>query len=479
MEEREERERWRGRRRPRERRTMIREEAETTNDDAVLHRRSPPLAEHHRRRLEREADSDVALCTTGVCAVMRGYIQGVELLEQDTTGCCAGRYRSVDSSISWWILLREHLGFGTMVMASRLKLVKLVTDVLIRRRFSGVRVTGVTRSVRRKKTIENSLTSQIHSETRVRFKDLGIDNPKQVIHRLVHDSIFNSAASSLQSPPSRRSFLSLMLSEGSGLMITTGDSSKVLLVGNPSTGQFVPLPKVRTRRLGIVSFFGYDHVNDVYKVLCMTVKKFKKQDRLLVVSEEHQVYTLGAEKKVWRLINCQHPHLPPFQTNGLCINGVLFYYAWTRDKGLLMSFDLKSEEFNVIKLSENVRYLQEFCSLVNYSGKLALSTRLYEDALDLHVLEDASKQEWSKVSVVVSRGSDLSGQYMFWFRGAFSTGELIFASYSRMEPFCLLSYVPKENIAEKVVIEGIGDQFSDIRVYQDHVVSPLVLSNES
>ncbi|CAA7029970.1 unnamed protein product [Microthlaspi erraticum] len=49
MEEREERERWRGRRRPRERRTMIREEAETTNGDAVLHRRSPPLAEHHRR----------------------------------------------------------------------------------------------------------------------------------------------------------------------------------------------------------------------------------------------------------------------------------------------------------------------------------------------------------------------------------------------------------------------------------------------
>uniref|UniRef100_A0A1J3FTC0 F-box/kelch-repeat protein n=1 Tax=Noccaea caerulescens TaxID=107243 RepID=A0A1J3FTC0_NOCCA len=264
-----------------------------------------------------------------------------------------------------------------------------------------------------------------------------------------------------------------------GLVCCLSDSSKVLLVGNPSTGQFVPLPKVRTRRLGIVAFFGYDHVSDVYKVLCMTVKNVKKQDRLLVVSEEHQVYTLGAEKKAWRLINCQHPHLPPFHTNGLCINGVLFYYAWTRNKGSLMSFDLRSEEFSVIKLPENVRLLQDFCSLVNYGGKIALSTRLYEGTLDLCVLEDASKQEWSKVSVVVPCGSDLSGRYMFWFRGALSTGELIFASYSPMEPFYLLSYDPKEDIAEKVVIEGIGDQFSDVRVYHDHVDSPLFLSNES
>ncbi|KAF3589425.1 hypothetical protein F2Q69_00028030 [Brassica cretica] len=43
-----------------------------------------------------------------------------------------------------------------------------------------------------------------------------------------------------------------------------------MIVGNPSTGQFVSLPRIKTRRQDILSVFGYDPVNDVYKVLCMT-----------------------------------------------------------------------------------------------------------------------------------------------------------------------------------------------------------------
>ena len=39
---------------------------------------------------------------------------------------------------------------------------------------------------------------------------------------------------------------------------------------NPTSGKSIALPRVRTRRRTTKSFFGYDQVNDEYKVLCMT-----------------------------------------------------------------------------------------------------------------------------------------------------------------------------------------------------------------
>lgn len=54
-----------------------------------------------------------------------------------------------------------------------------------------------------------------------------------------------------------------------------------------------------------------------------------------------------------------------------------------------------------LPLPEDVRHLQEISCLGNYGGKIALLSRLYSLTLDLHVLEDAIKQEWSKVSIVV------------------------------------------------------------------------------
>ncbi|CAH2055100.1 unnamed protein product [Thlaspi arvense] len=38
------------------------------------------------------------------------------------------------------------------------------------------------------------------------------------------------------------------------------------MIGNPSTGQFVSLPRIKTRKKDIRSVFGYDPVNDVYKL---------------------------------------------------------------------------------------------------------------------------------------------------------------------------------------------------------------------
>ena len=77
------------------------------------------------------------------------------------------------------------------------------------------------------------------------------------------------------------------------------------MVANPSTGQLLTLPRVKTNRRGVLSFLGYDPVNDVYKVLCMTVLQVHQRRGSRVVSEEHQVYTLGVGQRKWRMVECK------------------------------------------------------------------------------------------------------------------------------------------------------------------------------
>ncbi|XP_019096322.1 PREDICTED: F-box/kelch-repeat protein At3g04660-like [Camelina sativa] len=241
-----------------------------------------------------------------------------------------------------------------------------------------------------------------------------------------------------------------------------------VIIGNPSTGQFLPLPRVKTYRRDIFSFFGYDPVNDVYKVLCMTVPGHQSCGSPYV-SEEHKVFTLGAKQK-WRKIKCKRSHLPRPRTRGICINGVLHYFGSIEYAAYLVRFDLSYEDFSFIKLPE---------CLVNYNGNLALTnTCMSNSKLDIWVLEDASKGIWSEVSVLVPSWTDLVGNKCFKFTGTLSTGEFIFAPLrvSPMNPVYLISFILNDNTAKKVVVEGVRDDPTSLEVYLDHVDSPMFLS---
>ena len=112
-----------------------------------------------------------------------------------------------------------------------------------------------------------------------------------------------------------------------------------MIVGNPCTGQFVSLPRVKTRRQDILSVFGYDPVNDVYKVLCMTVvlkrSHMSRNGNAVpwedIVSEEHQVITLGAKEK-WRMIECEYPHRHNSGCKGIYKDGFMYYLATYQKK---------------------------------------------------------------------------------------------------------------------------------------------------
>ncbi|KAG2262670.1 hypothetical protein Bca52824_069749 [Brassica carinata] len=90
--------------------------------------------------------------------------------------------------------------------------------------------------------------------------------------------------------------------------------------------------------------------------------------------QEHQVLTLETGKLSWRMIECDVPHLP--YSTSVCINGVLYYKADLQGSSsfhdTIMSFDVRSEKYNFIKVVEPFTgLLHPATTLINCNGKLA------------------------------------------------------------------------------------------------------------
>ncbi|KAG2279775.1 hypothetical protein Bca52824_050995 [Brassica carinata] len=71
-------------------------------------------------------------------------------------------------------------------------------------------------------------------------------------------------------------------------------------------------------------FFGYDPVNNQYKVLCIAPNLAGHATPQI---NHYQVFTLGADPKTWRFIGCGIPHST--YSYGLCIDGFVYYIAST------------------------------------------------------------------------------------------------------------------------------------------------------
>ncbi|KFK39030.1 hypothetical protein AALP_AA3G191600 [Arabis alpina] len=106
------------------------------------------------------------------------------------------------------------------------------------------------------------------------------------------------------------------------LRIFNGKKVTVPVIYNPSTGQSLLLPRLKTARTSVMSFVGYDPIGKQYKVLSLTWPRVRRNR----ISEKHRVLTLGGTKKhsSWRMVKC-FPHHPAY--HGICINGVLYYVA--------------------------------------------------------------------------------------------------------------------------------------------------------
>ncbi|XP_010503978.1 PREDICTED: putative F-box protein At3g52320 isoform X2 [Camelina sativa] len=181
---------------------------------------------------------------------------------------------------------------------------------------------------------------------------------------------------------------------------------------NLTTRQLLKLPRVKSNILDeaggefrMWNYFGHDSVHDEYKVLS-TVCEVNEEER--VVRSEHKVLILGLGA-YWRSTQSTTPPPPPHRpySQGISINGVLYYGAWVdKNTCVLMSFDLTSEEFSLIELpiEASIVWHVHRANLMIYESKIAVfeySRLMTECILDLWVVEDAGKSKWSHKAFVL------------------------------------------------------------------------------
>ncbi|CAN6988682.1 unnamed protein product [Brassica rapa subsp. trilocularis] len=259
------------------------------------------------------------------------------------------------------------------------------------------------------------------------------------------------------------------------LRVSEGERETVLFICNPSTRQVLHLPKVKTSRPVVKSMFGYDPIDKQFKVLCMT--RFNDGRDY----HEHQVLTLGAPDRSWRMLECCIPHYgdPPKE---ICINGVLYYKSINKstETYLIVCFDVRSEMFSFIEVKVTLQRALLRGALRNCNGKLGLfisedngyfrsSVSERSTSVQLWVLEDVEKQEWSDhIYLLPALWKNLVGRDCLFFAGVTLTNEIVLAPSFSSYPFYLYYLNTKRNTVVARLVEIQGIDVSDY--YMDHVV---------
>ncbi|RID55490.1 hypothetical protein BRARA_G02745, partial [Brassica rapa] len=187
-------------------------------------------------------------------------------------------------------------------------------------------------------------------------------------------------------------------------------------VYNPTTGQIVKLPEVRTNGRKMYARLGYDPVDDQYKVLCVVMARSKAK----YWQPEHLVCTVSSsQKQEWRKIE---------NTTGGNYHSISTTYHHSTP--------------------------------INYKGKLdGVDYHCKENSMTLWVLEDAEKQEWSSMTCdLPSTWEDLLGFYVRS-KGVSHTGELMvfYPGVKPPKPFYVCYYDFNKMSIRKVEIQGMVD----------------------
>ncbi|XP_048605227.1 putative F-box protein At1g26515 [Brassica napus] len=253
---------------------------------------------------------------------------------------------------------------------------------------------------------------------------------------------------------------------------------------NPCNGKTVSLPKLvkitaASRRRITERFFGYDPVNNQYKVLCITMHPVGRATQIFSKTKfvTFQVFTLGAKPKTWRFIDCGIPHTT--LSKGLCIDGFVYYIARTDARMMcLMRFDLNSEKFNIYaRVSEEMKalYFRDNGSrtLLNYHGKVAVAIQPSHSvpSIDLFIFE-AGKQDYKEKSF------DNLPQLHLRVKGVINhMGDIIFApSCSEGDDIVIIHHDLKGASFKKMKFEVANhDWFNESNYFMGYVESLMLI----
>lgn len=243
------------------------------------------------------------------------------------------------------------------------------------------------------------------------------------------------------------------------------------MICNPSTGQYVALPKAASTGSIVETHFGYDLINQIFKVLSVS-------------AEGYRVLTLGTGQLSWRTIECSVPHFPFFE--GICIDGILYYLAWRFGKGnskpcVVVCFDVRFETFKFVDMDMAVRPL----TLINCKGKLGVF-KFDFPRIQLSILDDANVNKWSKehTYVLPPLWSHLVEKTPLNIVGMAPTGEIVLAPcFTLADPFYIFYYNVERNTIVTVEIKlGIeASRRQRIYTFVEHIenVKPMQLLRRS
>ncbi|ESQ33741.1 hypothetical protein EUTSA_v10009326mg, partial [Eutrema salsugineum] len=218
-----------------------------------------------------------------------------------------------------------------------------------------------------------------------------------------------------------------------------GEDALVPVICNPTTRQYATLPKLETDGMSR-SFLGFDPIDKQFKVLVVMAS-------CPLYSDDHRILTLETGKMGWRKIQCPLTQTPISQ--GICINGVLYYLA--DYIALIVCFDVKSEKFKFIEAVECF-----YATLINYKGKLGGIRHKYNcdsNTLELRmwVLEDVEKQEWSKYIYTLQDDRFVDLRY-FTVAGVTTMGEIVLSMY-KSKLFYVFYFNPERSTHQSVEIQ--------------------------
>lgn len=277
--------------------------------------------------------------------------------------------------------------------------------------------------------------------------------------------------------------------------------NREVMIFNPGTNKSLPLPviPVPKKRAPITIFFGYDRVTDVYKVLCIADCETRRRSK---VTKEQHIFTMGSNEAAWRRITCEHQHSPAINGQGPCIEGVLYYRARSSNgKGLVMSFNVRSEEFGVIELHEDVN-IEHAWDLMNYNNERGWELVNYNGAVALvddsdfshgvvnelngskvfHIwVMNKTTRTWSKDPIEIPRWREtVENPKVYFFRGTTRTGKLVFTvkhflpKIDGKRTLFVVYYDPDTRDIRRFKVEG-GDEGHCVRFYLDHVDTPMII----
>ncbi|KAG2256799.1 hypothetical protein Bca4012_053703 [Brassica carinata] len=242
---------------------------------------------------------------------------------------------------------------------------------------------------------------------------------------------------------------------------------------NPTTGQLVGFPLRSSDHIVVppggekvvAYYFGYDPLSHKYKAVSL-ISVFLEETKQVISSVNYifsQKNKLGYWNKAALTPTDFCPHVP--SKGGISIDGVIYYLALVdRDRFVVVSFDIRSEEFNMIqvpKLHEDASEDTPDLTLLEHGGKATLcdQTNLRDKGvLALWTVEDVRNKKWSCKSLVVQPSQlPLVDSITFRVKGTTQSGKVLLIPKDLISPFHILSYDLERNDMRKIEISGIPD----------------------